>query len=115
MRWDGLQSAAVDSVAGEHADGDHRYGPMGADAGAWLITWTASSDPALGRYVIRMTPGPVYDAELDSKIGEVGPGITSFMTLTGLESPGNTASYRVFVILTSGNESGSNSVGISRP
>lgn len=83
--------------------------------GHGLITGTASSDSALGRYVIRMTLGPVYDAEMDSQIVEVGPGMTSFMTLTGLEARGHTASYRVFVILSSGDESGSNSVGISRP
>ena len=83
--------------------------------GHGLITWTASSDPALDHYDIRMTPGPVYDADLDSKIGEVGPGLNSFTTLIGLEAPGNTASYRVFVILSSGNESGSNSVVITRP
>ena len=40
---------------------------------------------------------------------------TSLATTVGLENPGDVASFKVFVLLTTGNEAGSNTVTITRP
>lgn len=59
---------------------------------------------------------PVNDTEDDITIGTIEPGDPlELLTLAGLETPGATALYRVFVILTTGNEKGSNTVAITRP
>ncbi len=79
------------------------------------LSWTASSNSNLDKYQVRMSPGPSYDAAIATVIGNFPPGTTSFSTIMGLETPGAVASYKVFVILTSGNEAGSNTVTIARP
>ena len=49
-----------------------------------------------------------------SVIGSQPPGSAGTTTLAGLASPGNVASFKVFVVLTTGNEAGSNTVTITR-
>lgn len=79
------------------------------------MSWTASSDPNLDHYDIRKTDGPVYDSDLETKIGETQPGTLTFETFDGVSAPGDTATYKVFVVLSTGNESGSNAVTITHP
>jgi hypothetical protein len=79
------------------------------------ITWSASSSSNIQQYEIRMSPGPVYDEDTESPVGSVAPDTLEFRTITGLESLGSTASFRVYVILTTGNEVGSNVVIVVRP
>jgi hypothetical protein len=38
-----------------------------------------------------------------------------FLTLSGLAASGDVATFKVYVILTTGNEKGSNTVTITRP
>ena len=80
-----------------------------------VITWNPSSDPNLDHYEIRMTPGPTYNTSNDTVIGSAQPGESEFRTTEGLANSGDVASYKVYVILTSGNEAGSNTVTITRP
>ena len=47
-------------------------------------------------------------------VGSVLAGTESFTTTEGLANPGDVATYRVYVILNTGNESGSNDVTITR-
>jgi hypothetical protein len=79
------------------------------------LTWSASTNPALSEYEIRMTPGPAYDPDADSVVGNVPPGTLAFSTSAGLAASGDKASFRVYVVLTTGNEAGSNTVTITRP
>lgn len=80
------------------------------------LTWTESTDADLLRYEVRMSPGPTYSTEDDSAIGTVAAGgPREFTTDAGLTSPGLTAGFRVYVVLTTGNEKGSNDLIVTRP
>lgn len=79
------------------------------------LQWTASPNPNLDHYQMRMSPGSTYDAATATVIGNIPPGTTTFSTIEGLLNPGDTASFKVFVVLTTGNEAGSNTVTITRP
>ncbi len=79
------------------------------------LSWTASTHPDLLEYEVRMSVGPTYDAATATVIGNLPPGTTTFSTTAGLENPGDVASFKVFVKLTTGNEAGSNTVTITRP
>ncbi len=79
------------------------------------FTWTASSNPNLDHYQMRMSSGPSYDAATAIVIGNFPPGTTSFSTAEGLQGPGEVSSYKLFVVLTTNNEAGSNTVTIVRP
>jgi hypothetical protein len=80
-----------------------------------VITWSESSEPNLDRYEIRMTPGASYDTENDTIVGSESPGTLEFRTTDGLFNPGDAASFKVYVVLTTVNEAGSNTVTITRP
>ncbi len=92
-------------------------------SGSWIVaqsqaklTWTESTNPNLSGYDIRFCSGPNYSTDNESIIGSVLPGATlEFLTDTGLTSPGNVASFKVYVVTTTGNEKGSNTVTITRP
>lgn len=79
-----------------------------------VIQWTASADSHLDHYSIRMCPEGSYDTDSESVIGTVPLGTTEFRTIAGLEGPGDVASFRVYVVLDTGNEAGSNTVVITR-
>jgi len=80
------------------------------------ITFTASSDPNLSHFEIRFCAGPNYSTENESVIGNLTPAeLREFLTDSGLTTAGSTASFKVYVILTTGNEKGSNTVVITRP
>jgi hypothetical protein len=79
------------------------------------LTWTASSDEQLANYQVRMTPGPAYDTDADTVVATLLPAALAHFTHAGLVNPGDVASYKVYVILTTGNEAGSNSVTVTWP
>ncbi|MEK6259506.1 MAG: hypothetical protein AABP62_12890 [Planctomycetota bacterium] len=79
------------------------------------FTWTTSDNPNLQDYQLRMSPGPSYDAATATVVDTVSPGTLSLSTTAGLESPGDVASFKIFVRLTTSNEAGSNTVTITRP
>lgn len=81
------------------------------------ISFTASANPNLDRYELRYCAGSEYRTEDEVSIATL-PATASplvFLTLDGLTTPGTTALYRVYVILTTGNERGSNTVPVTRP
>lgn len=87
-----------------------------AATGTAKITFSASADPNLDHYEIRFTPGSNYSTADETVVGNVTPGgLLEFFTDAGLAASGNTASFKVYVILTTGNEKGSNTVTITRP
>ena len=68
------------------------------------------------RYEIRFCAGPNYSSENESVIGTVlAGGLLEFLTDAGLTTPGNVASFKVYVVTKTGNEKGSNTVVITRP
>ena len=79
------------------------------------FTWTPSDNPNLEEYEMQMSDGATFDAATATVIGNFPPGTTTFVTSTGVENPGNQASYKLFVRLTTGNVAGSNTVTIIRP
>jgi len=79
------------------------------------ITFSASADPNLFQYEIRFCSG-AYSTETEVVIGNLSPtDPREFLTLAGLAASGDVASFKVYVILTTGNEKGSNTVTITRP
>jgi hypothetical protein len=79
------------------------------------FAWTESSNSNLDHYQLKVSSGPTFDAATATIVGNFPPGTTSFSTIAGLENPGDAASFKVFVVLTTGNEAGSNTVTITRP
>ena len=59
---------------------------------------------------------PDYDAEDETVIGNIPAGAPrEFRTAYSLENPGMAASFRVYVILETGNEAASNTATVTRP
>ena len=80
------------------------------------ITFTKSTAADFAEYEIRMTVGPNYSSDDDVVIGNITDIDTlEFLTDAGLTAPGVTATYKVFVKTTTGNERGSNTVLVTRP
>lgn len=80
-----------------------------------IISWQESTAPNVESYQLRYSPPPNYDTQSDQVIATIEPGIGQVITSVGLASPGSTALYRIYVILATGNEAGSNTVSITRP
>lgn len=80
------------------------------------ITFTKSTADDFAEYEIRFTAGPNYSTEDDTVIGNITDINTLvFLTDAGLTTPGATATFKVFVRTTTGNEKGSNTVLVTRP
>lgn len=80
------------------------------------LTYTRSTATDFSDYEFRMTPGPDYSTEDDVIVGSITNQDTlEFLTDAGLMTPGVTASFKVYVKTATGNESGSNTVVITRP
>lgn len=91
-------------------------GTWDAASGQGKITWSASSDSDLAGYSVRWSPGGEYSTEDESVVATVGPGAPrEFFTLQGLGTPGATSLFRVYVVLNSDNERGSETVSVLRP
>ena len=92
--------------------------------GAWdaagataRFTFTPSTEPALEKYELRVVPGPEYVADDESVVASL-PGnapAREFATGLYLGAVGQTATFKVYVMLTNGHESGSDAVTITRP
>lgn len=80
-----------------------------------VVTWTGSTNPNLEHYEIRVSPGPTYDSGTATAAGQILAGTEEFRTTQELMNPGDTATFKVFVVLTTGNQAGSNAVTITRP
>lgn len=83
--------------------------------GEAVLTWTGSTNSNLQHYEIRVSPGPTYDSGNASVAGQVLAGTEEFRTTQELTSSGDVASFKVFVVLTTGNQAGSGTVTITRP
>lgn len=80
------------------------------------IEWEASDDADLDHYEVRWSPGTVYHSEDESTLASVPKDSPrEFETNHGLAASGDAALFRVYVALTTGNESGSETVSVTRP
>ena len=79
------------------------------------MVWTAATTPNLDDHQVRMSPGATYDADTTTVVATVPSDMLSLSTAAELDNPGDVASFKVFVRLTTGNEAGSNTVTITRP
>ena len=69
------------------------------------LTWSPSDESTIVRYEIRMTPGEKYATKDESTLGRVDPDAPlQFATNQGLTREGRPASFKVYVILKTGNE-----------
>ncbi len=90
-------------------------------SGVWNATtskadldWSASTNANLAHYSVRTAPVPYHAAD-ESVVGEVSAGALEFSTVAGLLAPGSVAQFKVYVVLTTGNEKGSNTVSVTHP
>ena len=89
------------------------YAPATQDA---VVKFSESIDPDLKEYEIRGVPGPEYNAEDEQVLGKIPKGaLREYRTDFSLGQPGTSASFKVFVVLTTGNEKGSTAVTVTRP
>jgi len=79
------------------------------------FSWSPSDNPNLEEYEMRKSDGATFDAATATVIGNIPAGTNTFATTAGVENPGDQASYKLFVKLTTGNEAGSNAITITRP
>ncbi len=80
------------------------------------ITWDASTAPDLTQYEVRWSPGATYDSALEVVIANIAPTATrEFFTTQGLLATGDVSVFKVYVLTSTGNEKGSNTVKITRP
>ncbi|MES2440789.1 MAG: hypothetical protein V4584_17115 [Verrucomicrobiota bacterium] len=80
------------------------------------LGWTVSTEATLKHYQVRFCSGPDYvnsEEEIVATIPPGGPLI--FLTPAGLSVPGAVATYKVYVVLESDNEKGSDVVAVTRP
>ncbi len=78
------------------------------------ITFTESDDPHLDHFEVRICIGPNYSTDDESIIASIEPDQPrELLTDAGLTAPGSTISVKVYVITTTGNESGSNAVTVA--
>lgn len=115
-------SALVESLPRLRPAGGHTPAAVTA-TGVWdataekaKITWTASTDPALAHYQVRYSPGTSYHDDIEDVIGTFLPADPrECLTLTGVADPGSTGHYKVYVVLDTGNEKGSDDVAVTHP
>ena len=115
-------NALVESLPGLTAESGRTPDPVSL-AAVWdaaaldaKLTVGESADPELQEYEVRYCVGPDYDIDHEHIAGTIPPaGPLIFHTTKGLVTPGAVASYRVYVILQSGHEAGSNTAVVARP
>jgi hypothetical protein len=79
------------------------------------FNWTASGDPDIANYVLRRSGSNPYSGATEQHVETLGPDTLTAFTSEGLLTPGATMRFKIYVVLTTGNERGSNVVEITRP
>ena len=75
------------------------------------LSWTASVDPDFDHYSIRRS-GPPYNTNTEIVVENLPAGTLNFSTNAGLTTPGASMAFKVYVVLTTANEKGSNAVTV---
>jgi len=101
---------------GSTPDGVTINGGWDALLGQGKINFGASTSADVVQLELRVCSGPTYSTDLESVVASLLPtDPRQFVTLAALAAPGNVASFKVYVITTTGNEKGSNTLVITRP
>ena len=79
------------------------------------FNWTASADPDIVAYVLRRSGSNPYSGATEQHVETLDAGTLTFTTDEGLLTPGGTMRFKIYVVLNTGNERGSNVVEITRP
>ena len=80
-----------------------------------LLTWEASDHQNLAHYEVRYSPGESYDRDAESVQATIAPDAPrEFLTRKGLTQTGDIALFKVYVVLTTGNECGSEVIQVKR-
>ena len=86
------------------------------EAGKARISWTPSKDGQLDFYQVRVCAGPDHRRDDEAVLANIpAEAERSLETVELLAKPGAVASYRVYVVLKTGNERASNVVVVERP
>ncbi len=113
--------ALVDTLPAVTPPPGHTPAPVNASAvfqapDQAKIVYDASPEATLARYELRGNPGEEYDEDDAVTLATHSPtAAREFLTGFGLTQPGTQASYKVFVILATGNEAGSATMTVERP
>ena len=115
-------NALVDSLPRLTPEGGHTPEAVTA-TGSWdaqqqkaKITWPASTEAALDYYEVRGVPGDDYTLDDESVLANIDGGSPlEFYTDFALGQQGAKAGFKVYVVLNTGNEKGSNTVYVTRP
>ena len=78
------------------------------------MSWTASTDPDFLHYQVRRSGASPYSTSTELVVATIPAGTLTHSTLEGLPTNGATMGYKVYVVLTTGNEKGSNAVSVTR-
>ena len=109
---DAAAVAAHRAYAGGGAGSGRVWPP---EAGKARLTWSESTDPLLENYQIRGCAGPEYDKDHEAVVGTVpGGGAREFLTDYALVKAGAEACFRVYVLLSTGNERAGTPVTVTR-
>ncbi len=81
------------------------------------VTFPASPDADIVEYEVQVVPGPHFNDDDATVVGNIpaGPGPFVFHTAAALSNPGNVVSIKVVTINDTGNRKGSNAVTVTRP
>ncbi|HMS56742.1 MAG TPA: hypothetical protein PKA27_15215 [Fimbriimonadaceae bacterium] len=82
-----------------------------------VITYTASTAPNLASYQLRASYGGTkYNAAAEAVVDtHLAGDLTPFETNSGLVASGSKVFFKVYVVVDTGNERGSNAVSVTRP
>jgi hypothetical protein len=79
------------------------------------LSWEASDHPSLAHYEVRYSPGESYDRDAETVQATIAPDAPrEFLTRKGLTKAGDIALFKVYVVLTTGNECGSEVIRVKR-
>lgn len=78
-------------------------------------SWSVSLETTLARYEVRMSPARSMMPMPPPPSPPSPPAASQFYSDAGLLTSGQTCSVKIFVVLTTGNERGSNTVTLTRP
>ena len=79
------------------------------------FSWPASTEPTIVEFELQVCIGPTFDAATATVVANLPPGTLSVSTTFGLAASGDQISAKLYVVLSTGNRAGSNTITITRP
>ena len=79
------------------------------------LTWSEPTSPDIVQVEVRWSPGPTYDATTEVVLANLAPtDPREYFTTQGLLAVGDVSNFKIYVLTSTGNERGSNTVKITR-